>query len=306
MRVDIRSTDYMGPARLTCKKNISFSNVYQTLLAAAFSLAACVAGNAQEAIIAQDNFNYSNGSSLAGLDGGTGWTGSWVNDYLSGDSLTVDSSGLTYPGLTSGGSATWSGASGNGISEDSRYLPLQDSGLVYIQFLCQFGTQSGGGTPNLRFSDSLANLVFGIGANGGTYGQNISLLVPNLNAAANGSQTATNSSLSSLNLVVAQVDYNDDTISMWVDPDLTNFDYIAPPAADAVVTLDSAPDFNNVAIDARQGSISDLEIMTTPEPTTVSLFCTGLAVLAWRRRYVKITGSVAGKNGRGNWPIAGR
>lgn len=261
-----------------------FSSLGFAFLAGAISLAVGLDGQAQETIIAQDNFNYSNGSTLAGQNGGAGWTAGWVNDYTSGDSLTVSSTGLTYSGLTTGGSATWSGASGNGISEDSRYLPMQDSGVVYIQFLCQFGTQSGGGTPNLRFTDSLTNLVFGIGANGGTYGQNISLLVPNLSPAANGSQTATNSSLPSLNLVVAQVDYDDDTISMWVDPDLTNFDYAAPPAADATAILGSAPDFNNVAIDVRQGSISDLEIISVPEPAALSLFCAGLAALAWRRR----------------------
>ena len=250
------------------------SRIFIPFLAGAFGLVA-VASPAQETIIAQDNFSYSNGSTLAGQNGGTGWTAPWVNDYFPGDSLTASSTGLTYAGMASNGSATWSGASGNGISEDSRYLPLQDSGLVYIQFLCQFGTQSGGGTPNLRFTDSLSDLAFGIGANGGTYGQNISLLDSSLSAAANGSQTATGSSLSSLNCVVALVDYNDDTLSMWVNPDLSNFNYTAPPVADATLTMSSAPDFNNVSIDVREGSISDLEIMSVPEPGTVALFCAG-------------------------------
>ncbi|HEX3623811.1 MAG TPA: hypothetical protein VH280_00140 [Verrucomicrobiae bacterium] len=253
----------------------SFSKLCQAILATAFSLAAGIACSAQPAIVAQDNFNYSNGSTLAGQNGGTGWAAPWVNDYGSGDSLVVDATGLNYPGLTTGGNATWSGARGNGISEDSRYLPTQDSGLVFIQFLCQLGAQSGGGTPNLRFTDSLTNLVFGIGANGGVYGQNISILVPNLNAAADGSQTATNSSLSGLNLVVTEVNYNNDTIRMWVNPDLTNFDYAAPPAADAIATLDSAPVFNNVSIVVREGSVSDLEIINVPQPRVTNIALSG-------------------------------
>jgi hypothetical protein len=269
------------------KKNRFLPKQRQIILAVAISLAAGITGYGQQTIIAQDNFNYANGASLAGQNGGTRWTASWVNDYLSGDSLAISSSGLTYPDLTTGGSAIWSGASGNGISEDSRYLPMQASGLVYVQFLCQFGTQSGGGTPNLRFTDSLTNLVFGIGANGGTYGQEISILTPNLNAAANGLQTATNSVLSGLNLVVTLVDYNNNTISLWVNPNLTNFIYSAPPPADAVAMMSSAPDFNNVSMVERQGSIGDVEIMTIPEPATVSLLSAGLAFLAWRRYRIR-------------------
>lgn len=277
----------MGRGKPDHLGKISFAGFRPISLASAFSLSVCLSGNAQQTIIAQDNFNYSNGSILAGQNGGSGWTAPWVNDYLSGDSMTVNSSGLTYPDLASGGGATWSGASGNGISEDSRYLPTQDSGLVYIQFLCDFGTQSGGGTPNLRFTDSLSTLVFGIGANGGTYGQEISILTPNLTAAADGSQTATNSILSGLNLVVTLVDYDDNTISLWVNPDLTNFVYAAPPPADATAMMDSTPDFNNVSMIVRQGTISDVEIITTPEPTTVSLFGAGLALLAWRRSRIR-------------------
>lgn len=256
----------------------------QILSGAALALAMCLTTRAQTTIIAQDNFNYGNGS-LSGQNGGTGWNSSWVNDYTSGDTLNTSSTGLTYTGLTAGGSAVWNGASGNGISEDSRYLPFQDSGQVYIQFLCQFGSSSGGGTPNLRFTDSLTNLCFGLGGNGGVYGSHISILDSTLTAASNGSSTATNSLLSNVNLVLARVDYSDDTISLWVDPNLASFNYITPSTPDASL-FDTNLDFNNITIVTRSpGTISDLQIFTVPEPTTLSLFGTG-ALLAslWRLR----------------------
>lgn len=247
-------------------------------------LTVSLTAHAQTTVIAQDNFNYGNGSSLAGQNGGTGWTASWVNDYTSGDSLSSSTTGLTYSGLTTGGSAVWSGASGNGISEDSRYLPLQDSGQIYIQFLCQFGP-SGGGTPNLRFTDSLTTRAFGLGGNGGTYGSQFSILDSTLSPASNGSSTALSSSLANENLVVARVDYSDDTINMWVNPNLSTFNYEAPPTPDASDII-ANPDFNNIAIYTRDpGTISDLEIFTVPEPTPLS-FLGGGAILAglWQLR----------------------
>ena len=265
-------------------QSVFFSSPKRIIFGAILSLAACLATRAQTTIIAQENFSYTDGSSLAGQNGGTGWTASWVNDYPPGDSLNSSSTGLTYTGLTTGGSAVWNGASGNGISEDSRYLPLQDSGQVYIQFLCQFGP-SGGGTPNLRFTDSLTTRAFGLGGNGGTYGSQFSILDSTLSPASNGSSTALSSSLANENLVVARVDYSDNTVSLWVDPTLASFNYQAPPIPDASDIIGN-PDFNNIGIYTRSpGTISDLEIFTVPEPTTISLLGAG-AVLAglWRLR----------------------
>ncbi len=248
----------------------------------ALSLAICLSGRAQTSIIAQDNFNYGSGS-LAGQNGGTGWTSSWVNDYTSGDSLSTSATGLTYTGLTTGGSAVWSGASGNGISEDSRYLPLQTSGQVYIQFLAQFGSSSGGGTPNLRFTDSFTNLAFGLGGNGGTYGSHFSILDSALNPATNGSSTALSSSLANANLVIARVNYSNDTISMWVNPNLASFNYSAPPTPDASDIINN-PDFNNIANYTRSpGTISDLQVFTVPEPATTSLLAAGIILASLQR-----------------------
>jgi hypothetical protein len=249
--------------------------------AAAFLvLLACLSARGQFSTVAYESFSYSTGS-LAGNNGGTGWTSAWTNDYHSGATLQVSATGMTYSGLTvGGGSAAW-GSGGNGISEDSRYLPLMDSGIVYVQFLSQFGSSSGGGTPNLRLFDSGA-LTGGFGGNGGTYGAYVSILDTTLNPAANGSSSSS-AGLSSLNLVVGQINYGADETMLWVDPNLSTFDYSDPPAPDATYP-GLAPEFNEVAIYSR--SPADFDELTifqeTPEPASSGLLLTGvvLAVVA--------------------------
>ena len=248
------------------------------LLIVVWGATLCMTGRVQASLVAEDNFNYSNGSSLAGANGGTGWTGAWINDYTSGTSLQASSTGLTYPGLTTGGSAVWV-SGGNGISEDSRSLALQSAGLVYIQFLCQFGSASGGGTPNIRLYNS-GTLTGGFGANGGTYGSVLSILDGSLTPAANGSSSST-ASLSGVNLVVGLIDYQNDSTKLWVNPDLATFDYATPPAPDASYA-GLAPAFNQIAIYSRSpATVSDLQITTVPEPVSAAMAGFGLVVLGF-------------------------
>ncbi|HEY3763306.1 MAG TPA: hypothetical protein VGN23_16285 [Verrucomicrobiae bacterium] len=227
----------------------------------------CTTARAQPTTIAYDGFNYSAGS-LAGDNGGTGWSSAWTNDYTAGATFNVSSAGMTYPGLTTlGGSVVW-GPGNNGISEDSRTLSaLFNSGIVYLQFLSQFGSgSSGGGTPNIRLFDS-GTLTGGFGSNGGT---DMSIL--NASLSTGGASTITTHSLTSLNLVVAQINYNTDTTTMWVNPDLSTFDYNNPTSPDATYT-GLAPVFNEIALDSRNpADVDEITIMTVPEPGTMFLF----------------------------------
>jgi hypothetical protein len=233
---------------------------------------------AQLTTIAYDGFNYSAGS-LSGQNGGTGWASPWVNDYGPGTSMVVSGTDMTYSGLTtSGGSAVWT-SGGVGISEDSRSLSLQNSGSVYLQFLCQFGPSSGLGTPTIRLLDD-GNLTGGFGANGGTFGGVMSILDPTLQPASDGSSSSS-ASLSGLNLVVALFDYQDNTTEMWVNPDLSTFDYLNPSSPDA--TADFAPTFDNIAVYTREpGSVDEIQIMSVPEPAAFSFL--GLGVVLWKLR----------------------
>jgi len=233
---------------------------WKKLLTTILGLGVCVAGHAQgTTTLAYDGFNYSAGS-LAGQNGGTGWAGAWAHLYTSGASFNVSASGMSYSGLsTSGGSIVW-GSGGNGISEDTRSLTPISSGLVYIQFLGQFGSTSGGGTPSIRLLNS-ASLTGGIGGNGGTYGSTVSILDNTLSPAANGSSSSS-ASLSALNLVVLRIDYQNFNTMLWVNPDLSTFNYANPTAPNATYA-NLAPAFDSVAIYSRSpGQVDELKIMS--------------------------------------------
>ncbi|HWD93015.1 MAG TPA: PEP-CTERM sorting domain-containing protein [Verrucomicrobiae bacterium] len=255
----------------------------KSALALTFSLVVCATSHAQLTTVAYDGFNYSSGS-LVGANGGTGWTSSWINDYTSGATFQVSGTGMSYSGLaTSGGSLVW-GSGGNGISEDSRSLPLMDSGVVYLQFLSQFGSTSGGGTPNIRLLNS-GSLTGGFGGNGGTHGSVMSILDASLSAAANGSSSSS-ASLSALTFVIARIDYQNDSTSLWVNPNATTFDYQNPTSPNATYA-GLAPKFNTIAIDSRSpANVDEITVMTVPEPASASLLALG-AFLLYRRRTAK-------------------
>lgn len=250
-------------------------------------MAAGPSGRAQFTTVAYDGFNYSAGT-LAGQNGGTGWTSAWTNDYTSGGSFFVSATGMTYSGLTtSGGSLVWH-AGGNNISEDSRSLPLMDSGIVYILFLGQFGSTSGSGTPNIRLLDS-GTLTGGFGGNGGTYGGYMSILNSSLNAASGG-LSSSSAKLSALNLVVAQINYQSDTTAMWVEPDISTFDYQDPGTSPSATYAGLAPVFNSLSIISRSpGNVDEITVMAepVPEPAYISLGVIGGALVCgwfWRKR----------------------
>jgi hypothetical protein len=256
----------------------------KTALTLTFTGLFSASSRAQLTTVAYDGFNYSAGS-LNGQNGGTGWTSSWLNDYTSGASFNVSLTGMTYTGLTtSGGSLAWA-SGGNGISEDSRSLPMMNSGVVFIQFLGQFGSSSGGGTPNIRLLNSGA-VTGGIGGNGGSLGSKMSILDATLNPAANGSSSSS-ANLSSLNLVIARIDYQNDSTSLWVNPNLSAFDYENPTTPDAAYA-GLAPAFNAIAFYSRSpASVDEFTVMAepVPEPTSAALMMTGLGLAyVWRRQ----------------------
>ncbi len=243
--------------------------------------------HAQLNLLAYDGFDYVTGA-LNGKNGGTGWSDAWTWTYGSGSSLSFGATGLTYSGLTTtGGSATWA-SGGNGISEASRSLSSPvNSGVIYVEFLGQFGSSSGGGTPNIRLTLS-GSLTGGIGGNGGTHGGVVSILGSDLNPASNGS-SSTSASLSSRNLIVTRIDFDANTTSIWTNPNLAAFNYANPGTPDAIYT-GLAPAFDTVQLITRSpGTFDELAVYSysaVPEPSTYAaiLGASALLIAAARRK----------------------
>lgn len=80
--------------------------------------------SALAALIAYDGFNYSSGSVVNNMDGGSGWSGAW-----SAAQTTVTYPGLSYPGLATGGGAAVPAAQLGVARVDGRFFPTIASDL---------------------------------------------------------------------------------------------------------------------------------------------------------------------------------
>jgi GTP:adenosylcobinamide-phosphate guanylyltransferase len=181
-------------------------------------------------LIAEDSFDYS--GNLVGQNGGSGFTSAW--SYGSSTSnYRLSSPTLSYPGITSAGGYVNGCSVLNGqLCAVSRTIPLQSTGKVFIQMIVNFGSQTGGGTPNLRLYDDLNQLSGGVGANGGTYGSKVSILDTTLNPNADGSSSA--GTLNGEQFVVLGIDYTENSTSLWLSPDMSSFNYYSTPTPSAI------------------------------------------------------------------------
>lgn len=229
-------------------------------------------------LVAYEGFDYVSGTSLFNASSGNGWTSNWEQSYQQ-QYLKTSTTGFTYAGLTTAGKkAEWDsncyGGSCNGIASLKRAFPLQNSGVVYFQFISVLESSGGFGTPNIRLYNS-TTLTGGFGASTGT---KMSILNAGL---ANLSSSSGN--LNAQNLVVVRIDYNLNKTEMWINPNLTTFDYSNPTGPSATANI--APEFDSFQLFMRSGSIDEVSIFKS---------ITGL------NRYGKITSTNAdfvNKNG---------
>ncbi|EHL24308.1 hypothetical protein KYG_03676 [Acidovorax sp. NO-1] len=205
-------------------------------------------------VVVEESFVYTGGISLVGQSGGTGWTSAWVSDSPAFTDFFTNATGLALPGVTASGGRAVFRAAGTQINDAARSLPLQNTGVVFIQFLSQFGTQFGGGTPTIRLSSSGVQ-TGGVGNNGGCVIAVYAILTSNLAAAS-----CSAVSLGTLSAVVVRIDFTANVTRMWVLPDLTGFDYLNPPAPSAEY-IGSAPAFDRIALYSRSpASIDELKV----------------------------------------------
>ncbi|PKQ45219.1 hypothetical protein [Confluentibacter flavum] len=214
--------------------------------------------------VVYEGFSYTSGTSLLNANNGTGWTSAWSRAYQDMYFKTSDT-GFAYTDLITEGlkaefDATCYGTC-NDIAALRRSLPLQNNGVVYFQFISVFEASGGFGTPTIRlFSEGTR--TGGVGASSGSF---MSILDATL------SNTATSTaSLSAQNLVVVRIDYNLNKTEMWINPDLSTFDYSNPISPSATASGFS-PSFDRMDIFIRSGSIDEISVFSAiSAPTSIT------------------------------------
>jgi hypothetical protein len=216
-----------------------------------------------------EGFDYPAGQDLYYQSGGNGFTSNWKQSYQN-KYLVVQSIGWTYPNLqTTGLRAAYDDTcygTCNVISSSGRDVPSQATGVLYLQFLANFGTQLGGGTPHLRlYDDSGLKLVIG-----GNTTANWQLVDINSNITV-----STSRSLSILRLVVVRFDYDNAVMKMWIDPNLATFDYSNPPTPSAQIPNITPPSFNRLELYFRSNGapgIDEIHAFRSLPPTIFGPF----------------------------------
>jgi hypothetical protein len=242
-------------------------------------------GRVQALEIAVEHFDYATGS-LAGKNGGSGWSSAWSSSHGSFGDLVVASSSLAYTGVSTTGNRISLSSDG----ENQRTLSAKTDtfgNTVWVSFLGNF-TQSGFGFNNVRFYNG-SSVTGGIGGNGSdvsNYYPNWAILDSSL-AATSFTSTPFNGSIT--RLAMLKIDYAAGTSSLWMDPNLSTFNGTQTPSQ----VRPFAPVFDKVMIYLRGGNqIDELRIATTwqesvgqpvPEPSAWILAATSLMVLGFVR-----------------------
>ena len=197
--------------------------------------------------VAYEGFVYTNGQDLIDVGGGTGWTSNWQQFYFR-QHISARTNSYVYEGLTTtGGKATYdntcygytNGDWCNGISSSGRKLTPTTQGVLYLQFLADLGSQAGGGTPHVRLDFNGSTTVV-LGKEGD--GDNWVLYDSNT-----GTSASTNiSGNSTVRLVIVRFDYTNNTMRMYIDPNLSTFDYSNPSGHNAEISGISIPYFDEI------------------------------------------------------------
>lgn len=246
--------------------------------------ASCLlAARANAASIAYEGFDYSAGTPLNGLNGGSGWAGAWS----AGNPLAfVATPGLAFNGLaTTGGAATATAKpdppGGSDITFENRTLSNNvgaDGTSLYLSLLLRpetgFGFYGGVNLGGLFLGKSGTTNTYGLEASGGNI--------------ASSSVTPTTGDTVLL-LLRATFLAGDDVLELFVNPTLG----AEPLLADASLSgfnlgLANVFTINNAGAwtvdEIRLGTtFEDVVPTAVPEPASLTLLACGLGVAAVRR-----------------------
>ncbi len=223
-----------------------------------------------------EGFNYPAGQDLYYQSGGTGFTSNWGGYYQS-KYLSVQSTGWSYPNLQTTGrragyDSTCYGAC-NDISSSGRAIPSQSSGVLYVQFLANFGTQAGGGTPHFRLYNG-SNLKVALGSMTTSSWQMLDV--------DSNTTVSTSSSLSGLKLVVIRFDYDNNNMKLWINPNLATFDYSNAPTPSTEINNITVSSFNRLELYFRSNGspgVDEIHAFKSLPPTTAPTTISGTATI---------------------------
>ena len=193
--------------------------------------------------VAYEGFDYSAGQDLYYQSGGTGFTSNWGGFYQQ-RYLTISSGSYSYSGITSAGNKAvfdWNCyGTCNQISSSGREFPSVNEGVLYLQFLANLGSQVGGGTPHIRLALSGSLVVILGKASGSSHNWQLN------DYSVSNTTVDTGISASTTRMVIVRFDYDNGNIKMYIDPDLSSFDYSNPSGADAEISGISVPSFDEI------------------------------------------------------------
>jgi len=192
--------------------------------------------------LAYEGFDYTAGQDLYYQSGGSGFTSNWQTFYQY-KYLTVASSSISYTGLTTtGNKAVYDSTcygNCNQISSSGREFPSVSEGVLYLQFLANLGSQTGGGTPHIRLALSGSTVVVLGKASGSTHNWELRYTASNTNVDTGISATTTR-------MVIVRFDYDNGNMKMYIDPNLSTFDYSNPSGEHAEISGITVPSFDEI------------------------------------------------------------
>ncbi|KAI9001749.1 hypothetical protein DFJ74DRAFT_714371 [Hyaloraphidium curvatum] len=190
------------------------------------------------AVIAEEPFDYEQGS-IAGRNGGWGWSDAWYKSSPSFDPLYVSSDSF----LTSSGASTTVKASARHLEMNISSANTHKAYVAVSLYLAS--TQNGLGTPTFRFLDSnnLAQLALGNNGYNGAYRGPYALLWNNLTQYIVTNDTAFR--LANLVYALVEVDYDAGLTNLWMDSTTEFSDLLTTgvPTTAPALTAPAAPAF---------------------------------------------------------------
>lgn len=279
---------------------------------------------ASAAILAQDSFEYTPGSSLAGLNGGSGFSGGWTNHTTN---TPASITGTTYDYQISGGALIEGGNAGLSITVNGAVSPAtfvqtpaaihrelaqtHTLDTVFVSFVLR---QTGNGVSNLdRLAFWLGNDVDANGPYGGMlqtsstgfYLRTDSMAPSPAASAPRFSANATYLIVLEFSKSVSGADELYDRARLWVNP--AEGDFSTPLLIDSEVGGNAISSFSTIGVEIRNQSTAEKEyyfdnfVMGTtwndvvptviPEPSTWAMLAVGagagLLARLQRRRYGK-------------------